>query len=54
MEHGEIERNIYAKRALGGTIIQDIMNAFIADRRKISVNGCKTINWIKVVKHFKF
>ena len=29
MEHGEIERHIYAKRALGGTIIQDIMKAFI-------------------------
>ena len=29
VEHGEIERHIYAKRALGGTIIQDIMKAFI-------------------------
>ena len=28
VEHGEIERYIYAKRALGGTIIQDILKAF--------------------------
>ena len=28
VEHGEIERHIYAKRALGGTIIQDILKAF--------------------------
>ena len=28
VEHGEIGRQIYAKRALGGTIIQDILKAF--------------------------